>query len=111
MSGFLTDFTFDPESLYNSVNSSGNMLWAPLKDGLQHFVYEEVPTKDNAQETWMLIHEFGHCLQEGVHSLFVKGGLSTETDEQLHELARCLHLVTPEKVSNEMRVQIEAAQK
>jgi hypothetical protein len=50
----------------------------------------------------MLIHEFGHSLMEGTHSLYVKGGLTTDTDEYLHTLASCLHKIAPSDITNEM---------
>ena len=50
-------------------------------------------------ETWSLLHETGHSLQEGIHSVFVKGGLSTETDEACHLLANCLLRITPDYIT------------
>ena len=106
MVGFLTgpEMSYDQEDLYNSVNSSGNILWAPLENGLS--AYDE----NDAVNTWMLIHEFGHALQEGTHSLYAKGGLTRDTDEYLHSLAKCLHCVAPDKVTKEMKDVLESVQ-
>jgi hypothetical protein len=51
----------------------------------------------------MTIHELSHSLQEGMHSIFVKGGISTETDEKCHSYARSLSSLSPEEITDEMR--------
>ena len=51
---------------------------------------------------WVTIHEFGHSLQEGIHSLYVKGGLPSETDEQCHIYAHSLAEIAPSDITEEM---------
>jgi hypothetical protein len=75
------------------VSFSGNIVWAPVKDDLTRIDFTQGDAK---QQTWSLLHETGHSLQEGIHSVFVKGGLSTETDEKCHLLANCLLRITPD---------------
>ena len=77
------------------MNGSGNMIWAPLKADLNAGEITE-------HQIWLTLHEFGHSLLEGVHSLYMKGGLPTETDRQLHEYTECLHAVTPDLISPEL---------
>ncbi len=91
--GILYTLDFDNEALYNSVSFSGNIVWAPVKDDLTRIDFTQGDAK---QQTWSLLHETGHSLQEGIHSVFVKGGLSTETDEKCHLLANCLLRITPD---------------
>ncbi len=50
----------------------------------------------------MTLHEFGHSLQEGIHSVYVKEGLPSGTDEKCHEYARSLALLAPGDITDEM---------
>ena len=100
---------YSDQDLYNSINYSGNIIWAPIKDGLQHFTYIEEATQPEVFQAWMTIHEFGHSLAEGVHSLFVKNGIPTETDELCHVYSKSLGLISPKIVTDEMRQLLNGA--
>jgi len=67
------------------------MIYGSLNDSLNSFA----PGKTDA---WGISHDFGHAMNEGVHSLFVKHAVSPELDKYSHSIGKCLHNLTPDKV-------------
>jgi len=66
------------------------LIYAALDDALADFT----PGSD----AWGICHEFGHTMNEGAHSLFVKKAISPELDKFSHHLGECLHNLTPDIV-------------
>lgn len=102
MLGLLSDMDFNAETLYNNFQGSGNIIWAPVQSELSEAVHGSEPSTE-FPNYWNVIHESGHALQEGVHSLFAKSAIPSGTDEECHRLAQCLLNVTPDTISDEMK--------
>lgn len=86
----IEDLDCDWQTLYNSINGKGVMLYGPVESSLKTIQKHINETWIEDKRFWLAVHEVEHIFKEGGEMLVSFGVLTSASLEQVRNLASCL---------------------